>query len=130
MFTNFFFVLCMAVGAVASEDTVLLQLRANGSHEILQARRKWSPPQPEPEVAYLTMQSVIDAALDAHNRYRCMHGVPNLVWDEKIAHKAHEHVKKGKLQHSTSASRIYVDGGGSTTKRGSYKGENLWMCTM
>merc|ERR1719311_321693 len=120
----------MAFPAVASDETALLQLRANGSYELLQAQRKTSPPRPAPEVAYMTMPAVIDAALDAHNRYRCMHGVPNLVWDEKIAHKASEHVKKGVLQHSTAASRIYVDGGGSTTKRGSYKGENLWMCTV
>merc|ERR550514_1466015 len=58
-----------------------------------------------------------------------MHGVANLEWDEKIAHRAYEHVKKCVFKHSCAASRIYVDGGGKTTKRGSYKGENLWMCT-
>jgi hypothetical protein len=125
----FFILYYVIFRAVASDELVLLQLRANGSHELLHAQRKWSPPRPEPELGYLTMPSVIDAALDAHNQYRCMHGVPNLEWDEKIARRANEQVKKGVFKHSTAASRVYVDEGGKTSKRGSYKGENLWMCT-
>jgi hypothetical protein len=70
-----------------------------------------------------------DAALLAHNQYRCMHGVPNLVWDEKIAEQAQLLVDKGLFRHSTAASRMYTDEGGSTKKADQYKGENLWMCT-
>jgi len=70
-----------------------------------------------------------DAALLAHNKYRCMHGVQNLVWDETIAAQAQELVDKGLFRHSTAASRMYVDEGGKTTQAAKYKGENLWMCT-
>ena len=70
-----------------------------------------------------------EAALLAHNQYRCMHGVQNLVWDEKIAEQAQELVDKGLFRHSTAASRMYVDEGGKKKKEHKYKGENLWMCT-
>jgi len=70
-----------------------------------------------------------EAALLAHNQYRCMHGVQNLVWDEKIAEQAQELVDKGLFRHSTAASRMYVDEGGKKKKEQKYKGENLWMCT-
>jgi len=58
-----------------------------------------------------------------------MHGVQNLVWDEKIAEQAQELVDKGLFRHSTAASRMYVDESGKDTKAAKYKGENLWMCT-
>jgi hypothetical protein len=70
-----------------------------------------------------------EAALLAHNKYRCMHGVQNLVWDEKIAEQAQELVDKGLFRHSTAASRMYVDESGKEAKAAKYKGENLWMCT-
>jgi len=70
-----------------------------------------------------------EAALLAHNKYRCMHGVPNFVWDDKIAEQAQALVDTGLFRHSTAASRMYVDSGGKTSKADKYKGENLWMCT-
>jgi len=70
-----------------------------------------------------------EAALLAHNQYRCMHGVQNLVWDEKIAEQAQLLVDKGLFRHSTAASRMYMDEGGKKSKVDQYKGENLWMCT-
>jgi len=70
-----------------------------------------------------------DIVLLTHNQYRCMHGVQNLVWDEKIAEQAQELVKTGVFKHSTAASRMYVDEGGSSSRAAKYKGENLWMCT-
>jgi len=70
-----------------------------------------------------------EAALIAHNQYRCMHGVPNLVWDDTIAEKAQELVDAGLFRHSTAESRMYVDEGGKESKADKYKGENLWMCT-
>jgi hypothetical protein len=74
-------------------------------------------------------QEFKEAALLAHNQYRCMHGVQNLVWDEKIAKQAEELVKKGVFKHSTAASRMYEDESGQSSKAAMYKGENLWMCT-
>jgi len=70
-----------------------------------------------------------EAALLAHNQYRCMHGVQNLVWDDKIGEKAQELVDTGVFVHSTAAFRMYVDESGKTSKPEQYKGENLWMCT-
>jgi len=58
-----------------------------------------------------------------------MHGVQNLVWDEKIAEQAQALVDTGLFRHSTAASRLYVDASGKTSKAEKYKGENLWMCT-
>jgi len=58
-----------------------------------------------------------------------MHGVPNLLWDEKIAEQAQNLVDTGVFKHSTAASRMYEDEGGKTSKAAKYKGENLWMCT-
>jgi hypothetical protein len=58
-----------------------------------------------------------------------MHGVPNLVWDDKIAEQAQELVNTGVFKHSTASSRMYVDSSGKSSKAEKYKGENLWMCT-
>jgi hypothetical protein len=70
-----------------------------------------------------------EAALLAHNKYRCMHGVQNLIWDEKIAESAQKLVDAGVFKHSTAASRMYVDDSGKKSQKMKYKGENLWMCT-
>merc|ERR1719498_1679477 len=70
-----------------------------------------------------------EAALLAHNQYRCMHGVQNFVWDEKIAEQAQQLVDKGVFKHSTASERMYVDESGKQSKADKYKGENLWMCT-
>jgi hypothetical protein len=111
---------CLALSGVqASDDTVLLQLRSNGSAELLYAGSRKA----------VTTQALKDATLLAHNQYRCMHGVPNLVWDEKIAEQAQELVNTGVFKHSTASSRMYVDESGKTTNVEKYKGENLWMCT-
>merc|ERR550537_1754502 len=58
-----------------------------------------------------------------------MHGVQNLIWDEKIAESAQKLVDAGVFKHSTAASRMYVDDSGKKSQKMKYKGENLWMCT-
>merc|ERR1719235_2005650 len=106
-------------GVQASDDTVLLQLRSNGSSELLYGGSRKSR----------TTAALKETALLAHNQYRCMHGVGNLEWDDVIAAKAQELVDKGVFKHSTASSRMYVDESGSKKKVEMYKGENLWMCT-
>merc|ERR1719235_1706472 len=113
-------IFCLALsGARASDDTVLLQLRSNGTYEMLYAGSRKAK----------TTEALKEAALLAHNQYRCMHGVGNLEWDETIAEHAQELVNKGVFKHSTASSRMYVDESGKTSKAEKYKGENLWMCT-
>jgi hypothetical protein len=121
----YFLLISSFSGVSASDDPVLLQLRSNGSLELY---TETSSPVVIEE-GFQTMPAMKEAALDAHNRYRCMHGVPNLVWDEKIAKSAFEWARKGVFKHSTALSRIYVAEGGKTSKKAQYKGENLWMCT-
>jgi len=106
-------------GVQASDDTVLLQLRSNGSSELLYGGSRKSR----------TTAALKETAILAHNQYRCMHGVDNLEWDDVIAAKAQELVDKGVFKHSTASSRMYVDASGSEKKVEMYKGENLWMCT-
>lgn len=58
--------------------------------------------------------------LDAHNKYRCRHGVPLLVWSAAIAENARKWsiAANGLMEHSTVASRTQAAGFG-------YLGENL-----
>jgi len=42
-----------------------------------------------------------NAWLTAHNKYRCMHGVPNLSWSSAVAAKAQEWANRGVYEHSS-----------------------------
>jgi len=63
-----------------------------------------------------------DKYLAAHNKYRCMHGVPPMKWNKDIAKNAQKWADKsgGKMKHSDKAFRQGVSGF-------SYLGENLAM---
>lgn len=43
--------------------------------------------------------------LDVHNKYRCMHGVPQMSWDDEIAVNAQAWVDQGQWGHSSDQSR-------------------------
>merc|ERR1719160_1816962 len=61
-----------------------------------------------------------DVYLKAHNKYRCMHGVPCMTWNEEIAKNAQKWADAtgGQMKHSDKTSRQDVGGF-------SYLGENL-----
>merc|ERR1719428_1421621 len=61
-----------------------------------------------------------DVYLKAHNKYRCMHGVPCMTWNEEIAKNAQKwaDASGGQMKHSDKASRSDVGGF-------AYLGENL-----
>ena len=59
-----------------------------------------------------------NAALNAHNFYRCMHGAPPMTWDTRVEAKAREWAQRGKFDHSPNSFR---------TINGVYHGENLAM---
>jgi len=63
--------------------------------------------------------------LAAHNLYRCMHGVPVMSWNEKIAKAAQQwaDATRGAMQHSPKSRRSNVGGH-------RYLGENLAMGRM
>ncbi|CAE8709568.1 unnamed protein product [Polarella glacialis] len=63
-----------------------------------------------------TLDTDMQAALDLHNVYRCMHGVPLLVWDADIAANAQAWAINGHYKQSSSASRVV---------KGEQCGENL-----
>merc|ERR1719413_37434 len=44
--------------------------------------------------------------LDKHNQYRCMHGLPDLEWDDRVAEKAQSWADKGELVHSPESFRV------------------------
>ena len=62
--------------------------------------------------------SFAESGLKAHNKYRKVHGAPEMKLDEKMTRSAEEYAKKiarmGRLQHSSSSER-------------SGNGENLFM---
>lgn len=51
----------------------------------------------------------MQAVLDQHNMYRCLHDVPNLVWDDKVAANAQAWADKGLFDHSQENQRV-IDG--------------------
>jgi len=63
--------------------------------------------------------------LAAHNLYRCMHGVPVMSWNEKIAKAAQQwaDATRGAMQHSPKSRRSNIGGH-------RYLGENLAMGRM
>mmetsp|Transcript_60288 Transcript_60288/g.108557 ORF Transcript_60288/g.108557 Transcript_60288/m.108557 type:complete len:393 (+) Transcript_60288:59-1237(+) len=63
-----------------------------------------------------TLDADMQAALELHNVYRCMHDVPLLVWDADIAANAQAWATNGQYKHSSSASRVV---------KGEQCGENL-----
>ena len=40
--------------------------------------------------------------VDAHNKYRCMHGAPDLKWSAAVAQSAQEWANRGVFSHSKS----------------------------
>jgi len=48
----------------------------------------------------------MQATLDKHNVYRCMHEIPAFTWDAAIAANAQAHADKGVYEHSASADRV------------------------
>ncbi|CAD7968178.1 unnamed protein product [Amoebophrya sp. A25] len=52
----------------------------------------------------------LQAMLDKHNIYRCMHNIPLLSWSADIAAKAQSWADNGAYQHSTQAFRTLGDG--------------------
>jgi len=50
--------------------------------------------------------SDMQGALDKHNVYRCMHGVPLLTWDDAIATNAQAWATNGVYGHSASSARV------------------------
>jgi hypothetical protein len=71
------------------------------------------------ESKYLT-SATKNTILKMHNAYRCMHNVPALKWDAKIAANAQRWAQRtgGQMTHSSSAARKNIGGY-------SYLGENL-----
>eukprot|EP00929_Paragymnodinium_shiwhaense_P058550 TRINITY_DN2931_c0_g1_i3.p1 TRINITY_DN2931_c0_g1~~TRINITY_DN2931_c0_g1_i3.p1 ORF type:complete len:748 (-),score=118.62 TRINITY_DN2931_c0_g1_i3:369-2612(-) len=57
----------------------------------------------------LALEDDLQAVLDAHNVYRCMHNVPRFTWDEDIEARAQEWAKKGIFEHSSDEFRIIND---------------------
>lgn len=57
------------------------------------------------------------AVLDQHNVYRCLHNVPNLVWDSEVAANAQAWADKGLFDHSPENQRVI---------NGSQCGESLY----
>jgi len=104
------FVLSAAVAA--STDQVLLQAH------LLKARMSAASGTQGPSDA-------LQAVLDQHNVYRCMHGLADFAWDDTIAANAQQYATStgGQMQHSSSESRSGVAGF-------NYLGENLaWGVT-
>merc|ERR1719215_940143 len=67
------------------------------------------PPEPAPEPAPApssTLPAEMQQILDQHNIYRCMHGVPLLLWDAEIAANAQAYADAGEYGHSSSESRM------------------------
>jgi len=60
-------------------------------------------PAPDPSS---TLSTEMEQLLVQHNIYRCMHGVPPLVWDDDIAANAQEYANGGEYGHSTAESRM------------------------
>lgn len=54
----------------------------------------------------LAITTEMQAVLDKHNVYRCMHGVPLLKWSEQIAKNAQDWANKGTYAHSSNPSRV------------------------
>jgi len=82
------------------------------------------PPPPAPS-GPRPSDSNLAAVLDRHNKYRCMHGVQLLKWNNAIAAKAKQWAAqtRGQMKHSSSSFRQGVGGF-------SYLGENLaWGAT-
>jgi len=80
-------------------------------------RPRASPPAP---TGPRPSDSNLAAILDRHNKYRCMHGVQSLKWNDAIARNAASWAKAtgGRMKHSSSQSRKGIGGF-------SYLGENL-----
>jgi len=79
----------------------------------------WRPPTPKPTSGGGGGGSAENnAALNAHNFYRCMHGAPPMTWDTRVEAKAREWAQRGKFDHSPNSFR---------TINGVYHGENLAM---
>jgi len=72
--------------------------------------------------ASVTLPSEMQAVLDQHNVYRCMHGVPLLQWDTDVAANAQAwaDIVPPTAGHSSTESR---------TLNGVYHGENAGSCT-
>lgn len=74
-----------------------------------------------PAAAYATeMQEGMQAVLDRHNVYRCMHGVPQMTWNDEVAVNAAAWAKAndGVMEHGPAALKQNVGGFASV-------GENL-----
>lgn len=65
-----------------------------------------------------SLSAEMQATLDKHNVYRCMHGIPAFTWDSDIAANAQAWADNGDYKHSSSASRVV---------NGEQCGENLAM---
>lgn len=54
----------------------------------------------------------MQAVLDQHNKYRCLHGVPPMTWSDEIARNAQAWATstQGQMQHSPASSRRYEGG--------------------
>merc|ERR1719401_1214923 len=69
--------------------------------------------------------AALQAVLDRHNQYRCMHGAPLMTWDDAIAANAQQYATStgGQMRHSSFQSRQNIGGFSSL-------GENLaWGVT-
>jgi len=73
--------------------------------------------------AAAALDAAMQATLDKHNVYRCMHGLPDFTWDDAVAAKAQQWASNGQFAHSTNAFRT-VDGvqwGENLAAGGAYK---------
>jgi len=105
-------VLVLSATVAASTDQVLLQ-----AHLLKERMRAASGTRGRSDA--------LQAVLDQHNVYRCMHGLENLRWDDAIAANAQQYATStgGQMQHSSIQSRSGVAGF-------NYLGENLaWGVT-
>jgi uncharacterized protein YkwD len=85
------------------------------------SRRRAPNPSPAPTPkGPRPSDSNLAAVLDRHNKYRCMHGVPALKWNEALARNAKSWAQQtgGQMKHSSFQSRKGIGGF-------SYLGENL-----
>jgi len=64
----------------------------------------------------MVLSGEMKAVLKLHNVYRCMHGVQDLTWDEKLADNAAVWAENGVFEHSKMPSRVI---------NGTQCGENL-----
>ena len=55
---------------------------------------------------HLKLANDVKETLGLHNKYRCMHGGPLMVWDDDVAKNAQKWADKGKFEHSSSRDRF------------------------